>query len=298
MSERKHCFFSMRVLITITLVCAFLSFDLIARTPPAGADDAKLSVNLQDNLISIHANQVNFKEVLQTLKNKTGVNVVIFEGVPDRKVSLDIQSRPLYDLDTILKKMALRNSAVVYDDALKMTSVYVLPEGRDIADVVKGRTIIRSADFAVGKEASTIKGTGFVTIEKGRNKLPIRYVKDELLIKFHMGVTEEEIEAIVREYGLERIPNQTLAKIGYVKVRVTRDKDVIEITKAIRKDYRVKVPEPNYIANILTVADPLYDRQWYIPDTHFDTAWPLLKNKYATTNWRNNIWDINGIVNV
>ena len=97
MPKRKHCFFSMRVLISITLVCAFLSFDLIARTSPAGADDARLSVNLQDNLISIHANQVNFKEILQTLKNKTGVNVVIFEGVTDRAVSLDIQSLPLYD---------------------------------------------------------------------------------------------------------------------------------------------------------------------------------------------------------
>ncbi len=105
MSERKHCFFSIRVFITITLVCAFLSFDLIARTPPAGADDARLSVNLQDNLISIHANQVNFKEVLQKLKNKTGVQVVIFEGVPDHEVSLDIQALPLYVLERILQKM-------------------------------------------------------------------------------------------------------------------------------------------------------------------------------------------------
>ena len=96
MSERKHCFFSIRVLITIVLVCAFLSLNLIARTPPAGAADARLSVNLQDNLISIHANQVNFKEILKTLKSKTGVNVVIFKGVPDRNVSLDIQSLPLY----------------------------------------------------------------------------------------------------------------------------------------------------------------------------------------------------------
>ena len=227
-------------------------------------------MDFRDNLVSIHANDVNFKEVLRTLKSKTGVNVVIFQEVPDHKVSLNIQSLPLYALDTIIKKMALKNSAVVYDDALQMMSVYVLPEGLDISKVVSGGTIIRSADFAVEKEVSTIKG---------KNKLPIRYVKDELLIKFHLGVTEKEIDSILQEYGLQRIPNAALSKIGYVKIKVPRDKDAIETAKAIRKDYRVKVPEPNYIAGILTANDPLYDKQWYIPDTGFDKAWPLLKKK-------------------
>ena len=115
MSERKLYSSSTRVLINILLVCAFLFFNLIVRAPIAGADDAGLSVDFRDNLISIHANDVNFKEILTTLKNKTGVNVVIFQGVPDRKVSLDIQSLPLYALDTIIKKMSLKNSAVVYD---------------------------------------------------------------------------------------------------------------------------------------------------------------------------------------
>jgi|LGVF01.1.fsa_nt_gb hypothetical protein len=88
MSERKPCFFSTHILINIFLVCAFLFFNLIVQTPMAGADDARLSVDFRDNLVSIHANDVNFKEVLRTLKSKTGVNVVIFQEVPDRKVSL------------------------------------------------------------------------------------------------------------------------------------------------------------------------------------------------------------------
>ena len=66
----------------------------------------------------------------------------------------------------------------MYDDALQMMSVYVLPEGLDISKVVSGGTVIRSADFAVGKEVLTIKGKEFVTIEKGKNKLPIRYVSE------------------------------------------------------------------------------------------------------------------------
>jgi len=195
MSERKPCFSSTRALINIILVCAFLFFNLIVQTPIAGADDARLSVDFRDNFVSIHANDVNFKEVLRTLKSKTGVNVVIFQEVPDRKVSLDIQSLPLYALDTIIKKMALKNSAVVYDDTLQMMSVYVLPEGLDISKVVSGGTIIRSANFAVEKEVSTIKG---------KNKLPIRYVKDELLVKFHLGVTEKEIDSIHRIYQRDR----------------------------------------------------------------------------------------------
>ena len=60
MSEQKPYLFSTRVLITIILVCALLSFNLIAQIPMAGADDARLSVNIQNNLIPIHAKQANF----------------------------------------------------------------------------------------------------------------------------------------------------------------------------------------------------------------------------------------------
>jgi len=247
-------------------------------SPIAGADDARLSVDFRDNLISIHANDVNFKEILRTLKSKTGVNVVIFHGVPDRKVSLDIQSLPLYALDTIIKKMTLKNSAVVYDDALQMMSVYVLPEGLDISKVVSGGTVIRSADFAVGKKVSTIKGKEFVTIEKGRNKLPIRYVKDEVLLKFHLGVSKQEIQEILKKHNLVEVTADTLSKVGYIKVRIPDGRDVISVIKEIRKEYRLKIPEPNYISNVLTVSDPLFNDQWYIPDVNFDKAWEKAKS--------------------
>ena len=265
-----------KLLFVLAIFCSIVSYDSFAKAVP---ENSNFTLQVKDKLINLQAENADFKEILKDLDAKTGIKVKIYEGVKDKKVSLNIKSLPLYALDTIIKKMTLKNSAVVYDDALQMMSVYVLPEGLDISKVVSGGTVIRSADFAVGKEVLTIKGKEFVTIEKGKNKLPIRYVKDELLIKFHLGITEKEIDSILQEYGLQRIPNVTLSKIGYVKVKVLKDKDVIETAKAIRKDYRAKVPEPNYIAGILTANDPLYDKQWYIPDTGFDKAWPLLKKK-------------------
>ena len=196
--------FNILCIVTMFVLLLFLC-GMTNASPAAYRENPEITFT--DNVLSIHADDVSFQKVLREIAKETGVKVEIFEGVTDFPVTLDITSLPLYALDRILKKMTLKNSAVVYDDALKVLSIYVLPEGRDISKVVKGGTVIRSADFSVGKEVSTIKGNEFITIEKGKHKLPIRYVRDELLIRFHRGVTEKEIDAIVQEQGLRRISN-------------------------------------------------------------------------------------------
>ena len=47
----------------------------------------------------------------------------------------------------------------------------------------------------------------------------------------------------------------------------------------MRKEYKIKIPEPNYVSNTLTVSDPFFTDQWYIPDTNFDKAWEKAKSK-------------------
>jgi hypothetical protein len=50
------------------------------------------------------------------LEKQAGIQVKIFDGVPDKNVSIHIESLPIYCLNTLLQKMSLDNSAVIYDN--------------------------------------------------------------------------------------------------------------------------------------------------------------------------------------
>ena len=107
--------------------------------------------------------------------------------------------------------------------------VYVLPEGKDISKVTKGKSIIRHEDFAVGNTIDTIKGRKIESITKGENKISIRYVKDEVLLKFNLGVSKQEIQEILKKHNLVELIDDALSKIGYIKVRIPDGRDVISM---------------------------------------------------------------------
>ena len=225
---------------------------------------------------------MSFKTILSDLEEKTGIKVVIIGEVHDRKVSLDIKSLPLYSVSSLLQQMKLTNYSVVFDTSLSSLAVYVLPEGMNIAEVVKGKPVIFQADFAGNAEnIKQVKGSSIVSKTFGKNKVSAQYIADEVLIKFHLGVTDSEIGEILKKYNLIKITaNNSLEKLGYIKVKIPDGRDVIEVIKKVRQEYSVKTPEPNYVAGVLTAAplDPLYKDQWYIPETKFNLAWEKLKS--------------------
>jgi len=239
----------------------------------------KLTLEVKDKLINLQAENVYFKEILRELEKKTNIKINMFEGVQDEKVSLIVKSLPAYAIDTILNKMALKNFAVVYDQQLASIAVYILPEGKDISAVTKGKLVIKLGNFPTGENIDRIKGREIVSIAKGKNQIPIRYVRDEVLLKFHLNVSKSEIDEILRSYNLVEIVDDTLSKIGYVKVRIPDGRDVINVIKEMRKEHKLKFNEPNYILNTLIASDPLYDLQWYVSDTNFDKAWDRVKRK-------------------
>jgi len=243
----------------------------------ADPEDPLFSLEVKNNLINLQAKQASFKEILKDIGKKTGIKVNIFEDIADKKVTLNINALPVYAVHTLLEKMKLENFAVVYDQQLASKVIYILPEGTDVADVLKGKTIIRPARFTDGKNVSRIKGRGITTITSGKNKVPVRYVKDEVLLKFHLGVTEKEIEEVLKKHNLTLLDDKSLSEIGYVKARIPDSRDIRDVIKEMRHEYKVKIPEPNYITEILTISDPLYENQWYVPDTNFDKAWRELK---------------------
>lgn len=265
-----------KLLFVLAIFCSIVSYDSFAKAVP---ENSNFTLQVKDKLINLQAENAGFKEILKDLDAKTGIKVKIYEGVKDKKVSMNIKSLPVYAVGAILDKMLLNNFAVVYDDQLTSVVVYVLPEGKDISEVTKGKSIIRHEDFASGNTIDTIKGRKIESITKGENKIPIRYVKDEVLLKFNLGVSKQEIQEILKKHNLVEVGDDALSKIGYIKVRIPDGRDVISIIEEIRKEYKLKISEPNYISNVLTVSDLFFNDQWYIPDTNFDKAWEKTESK-------------------
>ncbi len=237
-----------------------------------------LVLEVKNNLIDLQAEEASFKEILRELEKKSGIKVHILEGLDDHKISLNIKALPIYAVDTLLEKMSLRNYAVVYDKDSAL-EIYIHPEGKDIADLISGKSVIRRADFRIGKYANTIKNKNIAAIDRGQDRPQIRYVEDEILLKFHLGVTDKEIDNVLSKYGLEKLDDESLLKIGYIKVRPPAGKDLISTIKEIRNDYKIKISDLNYVLDTLSIQDPLYNDQWYIPETKFDEAWKQADSK-------------------
>ena len=263
----------------ILLSCLFtLLFWTITNLAQAKLDDGQFILSAEKGRITLQAKNASVKKILLGLEEKTGLKVVVYEGVPDRRVTLDSDATPIHAMDTLLKQLSLRNTAIVYEEKLRSLALYVLPEGMDPSAVLQGKTLIRPATFPDPSKASKIKGRPVITTLHGKNNIPIRYVDGELLLKFHRGVTQEEIDAILSKYRLEKDAATDLSRLGYVKVRIRDGRNVPDVVKEIRKEHIIKVPEPNYIATPLTITDPLFSQQWYVPETRFDATWSMLKH--------------------
>ena len=115
------------LLFVLAIFCSIVSYDSFA---DAVAENARFTLQVNDKLINLQAENAGFKEILKELEGKTGIKVKIYEGVKDKKVSLNIKSLPFYAVGAILDKMLLNNFAVVYDDQLASLGIYFLPEGR------------------------------------------------------------------------------------------------------------------------------------------------------------------------
>ncbi|MHA2055286.1 MAG: S8 family serine peptidase, partial [Candidatus Hodarchaeales archaeon] len=265
-----------QILFILNFILVILLLNLNAST-----SDERNKFNLQvtDSLIDLQSLNANNIDILIDLERKSTIKVKIFDGVPEKEVTLNVNSLPTFAIHTLLEKMELANYAVVYDRELSSNVIYVLPEGQDIEDVIRGKPIIKSPNFTDGKEVHRIKGHEIITVTKSEHKVPTRYVKDEVIIKFHLGVTDKEIEELLKKHNLILIDDNSLSKMGYVKLKIPDSREVFEVVDEIRTEYIVKIPEPNYIIEILLVNDPLYEDQWYIPDTYFDRAWELAESK-------------------
>ena len=126
--------------------------DLNSKASDINTENRKFTLEVKNRMINIHAEDISFKEILKELEKQGGMKVVIHAGVPDKKVSLNIKSLPVYAVSAILEKMGLKNFAVAYDDKLASLAIYILPEGSDISKITKGKSIINHEGPSEGKD--------------------------------------------------------------------------------------------------------------------------------------------------
>lgn len=264
----------------IILACLLVLLILTITNPAqAKLNEGQFILSADKGRITVQAENASVRKILAALEEKTGLKMVVYEGVPDRKVTLNTEAIPIAAIDTLLKQLSLRNTAIVYEEKLRSMTLYVLPEGMNPSTVLPGKTIIRPATFSDPSKTNEIKGKPIITTLQGKNKVPIRYVDGEILLKFHRGVTKEEIDALLSKYRLEKNGATDLSQLGYVKVLIGDGRSVLDVVKEIRKENKLKIPEPNYILSTLAVTDPLYNQQWYAPETYADKAWDMLKRR-------------------
>jgi hypothetical protein len=135
---------------------------LLSAAFPAWAEEIKTEQNfftleVADNLINLQAEQASFKEILSDLEKKTGIKVNIFDGVEDKKVTLNISALPFYAIHTLLKKIELENFAVVYDRELASKVVYILPEGVRDSTIIQAEKVYKQIDMGSFKDFPNAK---------------------------------------------------------------------------------------------------------------------------------------------
>lgn len=94
----------------------------------------------------------------------------------DKEVSVNIKSLPTYAVGTILEKIKIDNSVVLYDRKTDNYEIFILPLGKDIAKFTGGKSVIRSGSFVSGRHITHVKGKEIVFTTKGKDNIPIRYM--------------------------------------------------------------------------------------------------------------------------
>lgn len=95
-----------------------------------------------------------------------------------------------------------------------------------------------------------------------------RYVPDEIVVKFHPGVSDEVIGKMNRDHGAVVLSTSRVA--GFKRLQIPKGKTVTEMVAIYRHNPNVEYAEPNFIAHAFAAPDdPLYPLQWDMDNDPF-----------------------------
>ena len=72
-----------------------------------------------------------------------------------------------------------------------------------------------------------------------------KYVEGQILVKFKAGLSQEDINKFLSDYGLKKM--EIIQGINVYKLALPPGKTVQDVLKLIQKDQRIEYAEPNYL---------------------------------------------------
>jgi thermitase len=98
------------------------------------------------------------------------------------------------------------------------------------------------------------------------------YIRGELLVKFRVGTTEEEIAQIVKELHSQKL--FTHPNVDFLRLATAPGRSVQDMCRLFQTLPQVEYAEPNYVARVQYVPnDPRYDEQWGPACIGAEQAW-------------------------
>ncbi len=76
-----------------------------------------------------------------------------------------------------------------------------------------------------------------------------RYVKNEIMVEFQDGVTEQQVARIIGENGCEI--TSFIKQLNIYRLKIPKDKLVPAMVNVFKKDTRVKWVEPVYVPELM-----------------------------------------------
>ena len=245
---------------------------------------SKEIVEVKNNCISIIASNIKAKNIFKEIEKKTSLKFMIYEGVDDKTVSIDIKDVPVHETTQILKKMGYNNIATVYNKKQGNIFYCLLPQGKNINSFIKNNNNlvnIAEASFNYGlnnnKIINNIKVKGKEIETFNKNNASISFIKDEIILKFTKNMPLSDVEKELKKYNLAKIPCSELSKIGYIKVKIDNSTTLNDVIPKLRKNPYIAVSEPDYILKSMS-KESLVDNSWYISESKFDSAWKILRD--------------------
>jgi len=241
-------------------------------------------IEISNNRISIKAEKISAKILIKEIEKKTSLKIMIYEGLKDKNVSIDMQNIPISNTAMILKKIGYNNIATLFNKKNNKISFCILPQGKNINSIILNNPDLKqikqvnfNADaHKVNSENMVIKGKKISSFNN--DKISVKYVKDEIILRFTKGLKIDEINNELKKYSIKKIASPALEKIGYIKGKLTDSESIEDIIPELRKNPYLAVSEPDYILSSMLSPQTTASSKWYISETNFHKANTFMKH--------------------
>jgi len=214
-------------LVKLLLYLLFLAFPLQAASPASDLPQGEFIVILEDDALSVTAENVTLQTVLFELVAQ-GITIKIDPAI-NPLISINFKKRPL--------EQALEN-------LLKPASYSLIWETKPEPADKPTMRLVEIQVFQTGQKENmqTLQPHRPEVIAK--NKDGIFFVKDEILLYLPPDTDLNKLQELAQSYKANIVVNTGLS--GLIKLLLPENSDVFAIARAIKNKLNIDISQPNY----------------------------------------------------